>query len=280
MDETLERIKRELKVVCVKYKFNMPDFDDLFKPVFTSEEIWASNLVCSRRLQKLMKEYSYEELDKILKKQLSRVQSGKIQSGVYLSAKDLLEAKLVISRLLNTGNNSNVATFMRNSILKAYLQEFLSKIYKYNLKDSIPYITPKGMFGSASWTRIIAVSILIHEGIHAILEKNGIYFGVNALDEGLCVYFHRNYMGWFGIFFYRGGPTSKQYKKWAKYFTRFFKERAVDPADASDYLRKKIKVYGREKYRHILIDGMRRDMGKDFESKDLSFEDYNVPTKQ
>lgn len=280
MDETLERIKRELKVVCVKYKFNMPDFDDLFKPVFTSEEIWASNLVCSRRIQGLMKKYSYEELDKILKKQLSGVQSGKMQSGVYLSAKDLLEAKQTISKVLYPGNNNNISMFLNNSILKPYLQNFLTKIHKYNLKEVIPYITPKGMFGSANWTRIIAVSILIHEGIHAILEKNGIYFGVNALDEGLCVYFHREYMGWFGIFFYRSGSISKQYRKWAKYFTRFFKERDVDPDDASDYLRKKIKVYGREKYRHILIDEMRRDMGKDFESKALSFEDYNVPTKQ
>jgi len=281
-DKVLAKLKLKLKQFCADASLSAPDFDDILNSVLTREEIWATNIILARELKGWIDDYnSFEEINQHVKQSLGTVKSGKVLTGVAaLESDDVNEIAKLIRDVQNQDKDLVVQYLIRDTEVFGYIVSYYKKVRKHDLIGKLPYTTPRGFLERRSHSPASIFQHMVHEGIHTILIHNDIYFKCNALEEGLCVYFHKAFFGLGAKLFYAFARLAKddrtiQCKKWAKYLKKYFKSLRVKPKDAALYLKNQIKHYGINEYRNLLIKAMREGMGKHFESN-LKYQDYSA----
>lgn len=217
-----DKLRQLMIRFCKQFKLK---FFLRFSKSLTQKEINALNLLGSGELEEILSKYGkdYSKIDKEVNKRLRGMGgTGNIEVST---------TKRLWKFLAGTDRNNKKTIYLRrNSELFKLLSGAYQKIMSEKLIDTIP-IPPSKDFLSFLRRRG-KFTMMVHECIHYILEKNGIDFagrGVSLLDEGFCVFLHVRFdksARWF----YRvgGSGQSSKYRHWASFFENFFKNTPND----------------------------------------------------
>lgn len=189
-----------------------------YSSILTQEEINAMNLIGSHELRRLLSDSNkgYAETDMLVDKKLKRLSGmGNIEGS---NRKLLMEAA-------DTKHRDRVSVYLRhNKKLFELLSSARDKIVKYKLAGTVPM--PQTDPIRSFLRRREAFSMMVHESIHYVLEKNGVDFGtggLSPLDEGFCVFLHLRFGKSVGLYRNDSSELAKKYRLWASFFRELLK---------------------------------------------------------
>jgi len=232
-----EILRRLMKEFCNSFKLR---YKIRYSESLTQREINAHNLLGSGELKNLLKRYerNYSKIDKEVSRRL------KAMSGT-----GNLEASDVKSK------NNKVSTYLkRNKELFDLLKNTNRKIIEGKLVDTIPIPVSDDLFSFLHKRQ--KISMMVHESIHYILEKNGINFqkhGLSPLDEGFCVFLHLKFKKYSGLYKYDNSSLTIKYRFWASFFKELLRNIPNDKIISTirkypkNKLRKMMKKYEKKK---------------------------------
>lgn len=211
-----DKLKRLMIEFCKRFKLK---FILKFSKSLTQEEINALNLLGSGELGEALNDHrnDYSKINKDINRKLKRMGgTGNIESSIV---------KRLGSILTSTNKKNKITNYLKHKKkLFNLLESARKKIINENLVGTIPIPQSEGPL--AILRRREKLTMMIHECIHYILEKNGINFagrGLSPLDEGFCVFLHFRFNKYVGFYKTDKSPLTIKYRLWASFFEEFFK---------------------------------------------------------
>jgi hypothetical protein len=212
----MEDVLRKLMIeFCERFKLR---YFVRYSQSLTQEEINAGNLLGSGELKEILNKFgnNYSRIDKEVRKAIKRMGgTGNIENSAIERLK----------RTITSNENDDITNYLKhNRNLFTLLTSSYKKIIDENLVDTIPIPVSKGLFSFLLKGQ--KLSMMVHESIHYILEKNDIDFGgegLNPLTEGFCVFLHLRFNKYVGLYKYDNSTLTVQYRLWASFFEKLLK---------------------------------------------------------
>ncbi len=212
------KMEGDLKGLMVEFcqRFKLDYYEGNYSTKLTQREINALNGVGSGDLGKLLDSFGndYSKIDEVVEKGL------KGTSGM-----GIVEGMENLEKILNGNDKSNIKIIdylAHNKELFMLLKGSREKIVNEKLVGTTPIPISEGVPGEQK------LSMMIHESIHYILEKNKVDFsegrgGLSPFDEGFCVFMHFRFNKHVDFYKNDNDTLTIKYRYWANFFENLLK---------------------------------------------------------